>query len=125
MPTTITGSTGVSQVQDGVVDADALATLTKPLGVGQTWQNFFGSRSLGTSYTNDTGRPIVVSVWGTGGAAADRFVSITIDGVKVEEQAWSANGDGNIRASASAIVPAGAVYVVVGTGTLEAWVELR
>lgn len=125
MPTTISGNTGVSQVQDGSIDADALATLTKPLGVGQTWQDVLASRASGVEYTNTTGRPIVVSVWGVGAAAADRFISITIGGVKVEEQAWSANTDGNVRASVSAIVPAGAIYLITSVGTIEGWAELR
>jgi hypothetical protein len=116
MPTTITGSTGVSQVQDGVVDADALATLTKPLGVGQTWQNATASRTAGVTYTNTTGRPIQVVVNAT---LSSSTATLTVNGVVVSVSGFNTTGTGFL----SAIVPAGNTYVFAGV--VASWVELR
>jgi len=112
MPTTISGSTGVSKVQDGVVDANALATLTKPLGVGQTLQNVAGSRSAGVTYTNTTGRPI----WVTVGQTSFTGRSLTVDGLLVSTN----SGD---TSNQQAIVPSGSTYSVNAAVTY--WVELR
>ena len=46
----------------GSVSQTMLATAVVPVGVGQTWQNVLSSRAFGTTYTNSTGRPIMVSV---------------------------------------------------------------
>ena len=39
-----------------------LALQSDGVGFSQTWQNVAGSRVLGTTYTNSTGKPIAVSV---------------------------------------------------------------
>ena len=90
------------------------------IGVGQTWQNLFASRAMATTYTNGTGRPIMVAVRTSAGSGAD--CSITINGVLLANDGQS---DGaSTSASACWIVPAGNTYVVNGT-SLAAWTELR
>jgi Flp pilus assembly protein TadG len=121
MPTTITGSTGVSQVQDGVVDADALATLTKPLGVGQTWQNVTASRTAGVTYTNTTGRPIMVSL-----RSGYYGVEFTVDGVS--RGGSSSNGAGSNYAGVTFVVPNNSTYSAIRAsqaGNIDLWHELR
>ena len=61
MTTQISGTTGVSRVQDGViVQADLAAPAYLP--TPQTWQAVTGSRALHTAYTNSTEQPIQVYV---------------------------------------------------------------
>jgi hypothetical protein len=92
------------------------------IGWSQTWQDVSGSRSLGTTYTNSTGKPIMVSVTTYGGY--NPSTSITVGGVLVSFSEPNTNGGNNAYASAQAIVPNGATYVVNGS-TVYLWAELR
>ena len=99
--------------------------LNVPIGVGQTWQNVLSSRAVGTTYTNTTGRPIFVSVGGSGSAINTR-VFITLDG-SLGFEGNGAAGSG-FRTENCIVVPAGSTYVITaGTGTLTllSWNELR
>ena len=83
----------------------------------QSWQNVTGSRALGTTYTNSTGRPIIVAI-NTFGAGT---TTITIGGVAVQiAYCWAGHTDGG----GWAIVPVGVTYVVSGA-SLGNWYELR
>lgn len=77
------------------------------LGAGQTWQDVTASRSVGTTYTNTTGKPIAVacSISSSGTTAA----SITVNGVVVCDYV-AANAN-----SLFAIVPHGATYLLSAT----------
>ncbi len=93
------------------------------IDAGQTWQDFTGSRSVNTNYTNSTGGPIMV--YARVGNSGFQYITITSDGVEVA-QATSTNTNGNT--GCNAIIPNGAVYrVVVGAGgtSVKAWSELR
>jgi hypothetical protein len=93
------------------------------LGVDQTWQTV--TRSLGTTYTNSTGKPIAVSVQINlaNGAGA----TLSVGGVVV---ARNVGRDGAYIQSTSsgetlyAIVPNGATYIASGGGLVQ-WAELR
>ena len=95
------------------------------LGVGQTWQDFTGSRSSGVTYTNNTGRPIMISVIATGRDAA---VTIYVGSVLVAAQTDIYDGPSN-ASTGSTIVPAGATYRVISTNkygvSVTSWAELR
>lgn len=87
----------------------------------QTWKNVTASRVLGTTYTNTTGRPILVvySAYVTNNWAA---ITATVDGVAVARAGFSST-DGT--SSVSFVVQNGKTYSIsVGTagGT---WAELR
>jgi hypothetical protein len=85
------------------------------VGYGQTWQAFTaGTRPLGTTFYNTTGRPIMVAVV-TAGAAAS---ILSINGVAVGNSYGSYGG-------ASGIVPPGGSYVMSAGGTWSSWAELR
>ncbi|MDN4149811.1 hypothetical protein QYE80_32880, partial [Pseudomonas tohonis] len=43
--------------------ADGTPIAAAGLGYAQTWQSVTGSRALGVTYTNSTGRPIFVSIY--------------------------------------------------------------
>ena len=93
------------------------------IGVGQTWQNFTGSLSLGTTYTNTTGRPIQVSVC----VSHDELVvsTLSVSGVVVSVVRQEVGGaTGYQQSTHTAIVPNGATYSVTG-GSLISWAELR
>jgi hypothetical protein len=91
------------------------------IGSGQSWQNLIASRALGTTYTNATSKPIMVSVQCSQSSAIVVTILI-VDGVEV---AWSgANGAGANALGVCTIVPAGSTYSAIN-GTLLNWAELR
>ncbi len=92
------------------------------LGVGQTWQNVAGSRVIGTTYTNTTGRPIAVLVVNQGTAAV-QALTLTVGGVVA---ARGVNNSSTFENCVTGIVPVGATYVVSGTSaSVTNWSELR
>lgn len=104
-----------------------------PLGVQQTWQTVTGSRAFDTLYTNDTGRPIMVSVLVVGvPAAAVSSISLLVSAVSLCQVATSdRTSTGNtwvgIPGTGQIIVPAGATYQVNNNGgnSIVRWAELR
>lgn len=108
---------------DASVSTSDLETAAKPVGAGQTWQVVTGSRAFGTTYTNTTGRPIVVSVQGQG--LFSQTWNFLINGTIVRG-IW-ANGAGPNELSMSMVVPAGATYQLTtpASGSLKLWSELR
>jgi hypothetical protein len=96
------------------------------LGVGQTWQNVTGSRASGTTYTNSTGKPIMVNAGSTATGIATSGISATVGGIKVVEFLTRGDSGWPIRHTASFIVPNGTSYVVtLLSGSLNFWAELR
>lgn len=121
MPTTITGESGVSQVQNGSITQADLTTAVLPLGVGQSWVNQTSIRTFNTDYTNNTGRPIYVSVatyaTNTGNSTYALVGSVQVNNLAILSGTIS---------YFSFIVPDGAVYrVVTNNGALSLWAELR
>lgn len=98
------------------VDSATIAQSTD-LGVGQSWQNVTSSRSVGLTYTNNTGKPIMIAVTkslrGTQGY-------IQVNNINV---AYFHNGDDGL--TNTVIVPNGATYRVTGITNLLLWAELR
>ena len=110
------GSLALVQGQGG----EALTAMSS-LGYGQTWQAVTGSRALGTTYYNTTGRPISIHVNCTMGDAVNN-VQLTIAGLTLVGNV----GNNTNRAYNTAIVPSGASYSATATNaTLAAWNELR
>lgn len=110
-----TWATAPSTVQG--VGGQALTALSS-LGYSQTWQNLTGSRSLGTTYYNTTGRPIFIFVRLSGYAGT---LTVFVNGLEVSNAA----GNGTLgEETAYAIVPPMASYSATGGG-LSRWTELR
>lgn len=109
----LSGSNGVT-FPSTTVQGDA------GIGYGQTWQSFTvgTQRILGTTYTNSTGKPIMVSTGNVGTGATNTLV---IGGVTVGQVGTS----GGTRAQLAGIVPNNTTYAVTGAGTIEYWAELR
>jgi hypothetical protein len=106
-----------------------IAQARKEIGVGQTWQAFtLGTqRSPGTTYTNTTAKPIMVSgqQLNTGVGAAG--VSGVVNGVTIASCQIYAAGS-NYGGGVTFIVPSGATYTMLSNasnGTLVMWTELR
>ena len=96
------------------------------LGVGQTWT--LVSRAFGTSYTNSTGKPIVVAIVAslTGGS----YLGATVDGVGPIPMGSGYTAGGVYTVSGTVVIPVGATYsvtpqITAGATTLSAWYELR
>lgn len=87
------------------------------VGTGQTWQDLTASRSLGTTYTNSTGRPIYVAITQRGNSGAFVINSITVSP--------SASNSSTIPSWFSAVIPNGATYSLTGGNTPDMWAELR
>lgn len=87
------------------------------IGVGQTWQDVTASRTAGVTYTNTTGKPIIVSTYLSGSGSSSH--AIIVDGVACS----SLVGTGSV----SAIVPNGANYSLINPSgrTIIYWSELR
>lgn len=99
-------------------------SLAGVFGVGQTWQNVKASRALSTTYTNTTGKPILVSVCSTA-TSNNVNAEISVDGVLIEQ---NQTAGGTLQAaSVQAVVPNGSQYSVTGNGGLVigGWMELR
>lgn len=96
-----------------------------PLGVGQTWQNVTSSRAIGTTYTNSTGRPIMVIVSGTGGGANGLW-GVTLN--SAISYYTPSTYTASVWTACEFIVPAGNTYQLSQQGssvTLQNWSELR
>ena len=106
-------------------NASAIAQSTD-LGVGQSWYNLTSSRSIDSSYTNNTGKPIqvLVSVRGTG--ATTDSISVTVGGVSILQ---TGNIIENDIANVAFIVPNNTTYSVSKLTThipnIVTWAELR
>lgn len=88
------------------------------LGIGQTWQNVSGSRASGTTYTNTTGKPIMVALYG---GAINTSRTFTVNGLSLT---WNNSGGATLVYTAfTLIIPNGASYS--NTGAVSQWLELR
>lgn len=99
------------------------------LGVGQTWTNVTGSRSIGSSYTNSTSSPIQVAIR-TNQPAGGSYLTGTVDGVSGIPMGSGYSAGGGYTGFGTLIVPAGKSYQVdinniSGGASLAAWYELR
>jgi len=111
-------------VTAGELELKANITDLKEIGVGQTWQDVTGSRVQGTTYTNSTGKPIVVSVGTNSSSNSINYTYLYVDSKLV---AADTNQGGNSwRTSVEAVVPNGSTYMASFSGnSYAAWHELR
>ena len=118
--TRVIAGTGLTGGGDLTADCTlSVAASHTPIGVGQTWQNVTASRSINTTYTNTTGRPIMVSVRSS---VDDGYSQLTVGGV-VLAISGSTVGTGDNRHTVCAIVPNGASYSYSGSA-IALWAEL-
>jgi len=102
---------------------DGTADINLPLiGYGQSWQDVIGSRASGSTYTNNTGKPITVVV-SIRDANVFSGVLVTVAGVVIiDVDDVGAQG----TTPYTFIVPTGSTYSVnVNSNTIRRWAELR
>jgi hypothetical protein len=97
------------------------------LGWGQTWQDVSGSRALGTSYQNTTGRPIMVAIGVAGPSlvGGQPFFQVSSDNSTWINVAWYSDASAQ---TAAIIVPNGWYYRTQNVTFILAsngWAELR
>jgi hypothetical protein len=110
--TSVNGSTGAVTVPSG-------------FGGNQMWRDVTSSRTLGTTYTNSTGRAIMVMVR-SAGQEAGFLMRANCQGQEIVFAAGGAGGDSRRTGIASFIVPDGATYDATYSGaTGVKWFELR
>lgn len=112
-----------SATQAAITAANA-ATVAQStdLGVGQTWVNLTASRVSGTTYTNTTGKPIMVKV-SSGYTSSSNTLYLYINGVEVQQIRQDA--DGTVNAWADLIVPHNSSYRINSSNGFSNWSELR
>lgn len=93
-------------------------------GLGQTWQDVTGSRTLGTIYTNSTGKAIEVIVSVAQGTNTGNC-TVTVAGVAIATYAFNSSFAGSETVPLTFSVPAGATYSVSANQFLSKWAELR
>ena len=129
---TLVPEDGVSNVtatvkhESGVLASEAQVEQAEFLaGVGRTWQDVTANRSVGVTYTNNTGRDIVLSILGGNTSSTAYSMDLFVDG----EQIWTANmtiSGSSRRSTVAQVIPNGSTYSVVLVNiTLGSWWELR
>lgn len=116
-----TWATAPSTIQG--VGGQALTAMSS-LGYGQIWQDVTGSRALGTTYYNTTGKPIQISVFGSTSSGSG-LMTVVVGGTSIA--ATTSTTPANTLLSTNAVIPAGASYSVdisPATKTLRKWAEL-
>lgn len=109
-----------AEAQAGADDLRAITPLklkNSVIGLGQTWQDVTASRSAGVTYTNSTGKPIMVSIR----VRYDPAATLVVGGLAVS------SGDSYSTLNSfplSAIVPSGVTYALTA-GLDGSWAELR
>ncbi len=97
----------------------------KEIGVGQTIQTFTvgTQRIAGTTYTNSSGKPIEIYIYGSSGGGG-WSITLTINGIQALFMGVTSNqGEGMCFSS---IIPNGSTYVVGSSGAvISSWKELR
>lgn len=93
-------------------------------GRGQAWADVTASRVIGSTYTNTTGRPILVNVTGTLAGADGGFV-FTGDGQMLSRPVWSGAFTGGTVGHTELIRPGGTYSLGVSNMNNLKWSEYR
>lgn len=97
------------------------------LGNNQSWNNYTGSRAIGVSYTNTTGRSIVVSVQIDSSSGGNIYSTLYVNGIPVAAYNYQ-NRNYNNASCLTAVVPNGFTYqcnVAGSNPVIPLWSELR
>lgn len=101
---------------------DTKLNISQAFGVNQTWQDVTSSRSIGSTYTNSTSKPIEVKV-STSYHSDISNMSIFVGGVNIQNIQQDADGTVNIWASFT--VPPNTTYRITSNKSILLWTELR
>ena len=106
-----------SAAAKGYVDGQAV-------GIGQTWQDFSGSRVASTSYQNTTGRPIQAAI-SARSSAGPRQIEVSSDNVTWVIVGNTSNSSESSVSGVSIVIPSGWYYRINGATNALVWAELR
>jgi hypothetical protein len=121
-PSNIAGATQGATVQDGSITVSKLATAAQSVGTNQTWQTVTSSRTAGTTYTNSSGRPIMVAASIVASSGAPNY-QCYVDSTLIMEGSMPYD-----KNNVSFIVPNGSTYKIdcpSGHASISLWTELR
>ena len=131
LPAATTSVQGAVILNNTVTSTSATQALTaaqgkflndQDFGIGQSYVDVTTSRVVGTTYTNNTRKPIMVSIVTSPQSGIDNHY-LYVGNVIVSGYLDQTNGD---HTPFSAIVPNGSTYrLTTGSGQLIRWVELR
>ena len=123
LPAATTSTQGVVVLNNTLTSTNTNQALTaaqgkvlndQAFGVGQTWTALTGSRVIGTTYTNSTGKPIQVCM-----SVDINNAHFFINGVDMYIPDYDGFGNHYF------IVPNGQTYRLEGAGGIHSWSELR
>ncbi len=117
------GAASDDVVNKGQLDTKANTADLKEIGVGQTWQDVKNDRKNDITYTNTTGKPIMINI--SASTTDTEKVSLFIGDEEVSffKQYVSSS---DIWVTLSAIVPSDATYRLSSEqGIINTWQELR
>jgi hypothetical protein len=126
-PTAPTAAAGTNTTQLATTAFAKTQSESVAIGVNQTWQDVTASRALGTTYTNSTGKPILITItlYSTT-SNANPVLNLYVNGVI--RQIGGCYGS-NTYFPFVTICANGDTYSVTSTGTgtynLNRWMELR
>lgn len=99
--------------------AGVLALRQKSIGDGQTLQDLTSSRAKGVTYTNATGRTIVIQLaWGDTNTPGVNYFSI-------DSLQYTMDFATSFVCISTFIIPSGSTYVLTGSTDIVKWTELR
>jgi hypothetical protein len=97
------------------ISSGVISAASGGIGSGQTWKDLSSTKSSGVTYTNTSGKPIMVSVYSSSVSNGCRII-MEVGGVTVNNVAGGAGGDGRWQVGGSFIVPNNTNYMVTFTG---------
>ena len=111
-------------LSENVMESTTITDLkvTDGFDLGQKWVDVTSERASGVTYTNNTGKPIEVSVTTTYNTTGG-LSTLSIDGVVVSDFLFSASISSSC--TYSAIIQNNSTYVLTSSKGIKAWLELR
>ena len=120
----ISGNAATATSATTATTATTATNVTNAFGQGQSWADVKSTRALSTTYTNSTGKPIMVSIGMTSVNNVYGELTATISGVTLSLGYYTGNGQSG--PASSFVVPDGDTYqIACSNGAIRAWAELR
>lgn len=123
-------STNIFKVAEAVNPEDAvrfsqLSNLTDNIfcNSDQSWQDVTGSRSVGVTYTNTSGSPIMVNIVVSSLSPSTGYM-FAVDGVTIARM-QTASGNAELQFCSTVIPPDSTYVLTVTNASLVIWAELR
>lgn len=123
-PTAPTASAGTGTTQIATTAFVKTKSEADSIGVNQTWQDMTASRALGTTYTNSSGKPIMISFTSANSSGQSVAPYATVDGYSFNISVIIASATSQSFVG-TFIVPTGSTYSITSQKAITKWSELR